>query len=148
MICFPLRASTRRSDCAVNCSTVIWKKESMAANLWPGYCLFTRGVDDDALLDFRQDWFVGLDTGGMNAGLLATKRAGRKMTFAKRRSIGHQRNFATTADEIDWFDDCVHLGNASGWLHSNTEREPALDRLLESIVDGELKPPPEHRIVP
>lgn len=116
--------------------------------LWPGYCLFARGVDKGAPLDFRQDWFIGLDTGGMNAGVLAAIRAGSEMVFAKRRSIGHQRNFATTADEIDWFDDCVHLGNASGWMHSNEEREPALDKLLQSILDGELKPPAEHRINP
>ncbi len=113
--------------------------------LWPGYCLFARGVDDDVPLDFRQDWFIGLDTGGMNAGVLAAKRPGRDMVFARRRSIGPQRNFAVTADEIDWFDDCVHLGNASGWMSSNAEREPALDGLLQSIFDGELTPPPEHR---
>lgn len=112
--------------------------------LWPGYCLFARGIDDESLLDFRQDWFIGLDTGGMNAGVLAAWRQGREMVFAKRRSIGFQRNFATTADEIDWFDDCVHVGNASGWLQSNAEREPALDKLLQDILDGALKPPADH----
>lgn len=113
--------------------------------LWPGYCLFARGIDDAKALDFRQDWFIGLDTGGMNAALLAARRSGKEMVFARRRSIGRQRNFAVTADEIDWFDDCVHLGNASGWMSSNAEREPALDELLESIFDGKLAPPASHQ---
>ena len=111
------------------------------AYLWPGYCLFSREADRDALLDFRQDWFVGLDTGGMNAELVAGHPQFASMTFAKSRSIGPGRNVAVTIDEIDWFDDCVHLGNASGWYRSNSEREPELDPLLQQIYDGTLSAP-------
>lgn len=109
--------------------------------LWPGYCLFSRDADRDAMLDFRQDWFLGLDTGGMNAGLLAAHPGFSRMTFGRRRSIGPARNVAVTIDDIDWFDDCVHLGNASGWYRSNVEREPALDLLLQQIYDGKLSAP-------
>jgi hypothetical protein len=109
--------------------------------LWPGYCLFARDADRDALLDFRQDWFLGLDTGGMNAGILERRAPVDSLEFAASRSIGPRRNFAITIDEIDWFDDCVHLGNASGWYRSNTEREPALDVLLQQIYDGVLTAP-------
>ena len=84
---------------------------------------------------------LGLDTGGMNAGLLAGHPQFASMTFAKSRSIGPRRNVAVIIDEIDWFDDCVHLGNASGWYRSNTEREPALDVLLQQIYDGVLTAP-------
>ena len=93
------------------------------------------------LLDFRQDWFVGLDTGGMNAELLARRADLATMTFARSRSIGPRRNVAVTIDEVDWFDDCVHLGNASGWYRSNVERQPALDILLQQIYDGVLTAP-------
>ena len=61
--------------------------------------------------------------------------------FARGRSIGPDRNVAVTADNIDWFDNCVHIGNASGWYRSNTEREPALDILLQQIYDGALTAP-------
>ena len=111
------------------------------AYLWPGYCFFSREADRDELLDFRQDWFLGLDTGGMNAGLLAGHPQFASMTFAKSRSIGPRRNVAVVIDDIDWFDDCVHLGNASGWYRSNAEREPALDPLLQQIYDGALTAP-------
>lgn len=111
------------------------------AYLWPGYCFFSRDADRDEPLDFRQDWFAGLDTGGMNAGLLARHPQFATMSFAKSRSIGPRRNVAVTIDEIDWFDDCVHLGNASGWYRSNKEREPALDPLLRQIYDGALTAP-------
>lgn len=109
--------------------------------LWPGYCLFAKGADDEAMLDFRQDWFLGLDTGGMNAGLLVGRADLATMTFAVRRSIGADRYLAVTIEEIDWFDDCVHLGNASGWWRSNAEREPALGTLLQQIYDGTLTAP-------
>jgi hypothetical protein len=109
--------------------------------LWPGYCFFSAEADREQVLDFRQDWFMGLDTGGMNAGLLGAWPGFEKMAFSRSRSIGPGRNFAVTVDDIDWFDDCVHLGNASGWYKSNTEREPALDGLLERIFQGELKSP-------
>ena len=109
--------------------------------LWPGYCLFSRAADRDVTLDFRQDWFMKLDTGGMNAGLLFDRVDIAAVMFARTRSIGPGRNFAVTIDELDWLDDCVHLGNASGWLASNAERELALDELLQRIYDGKLAAP-------
>lgn len=109
--------------------------------LWPGYCLFARGADERVTLDFRQDWFRRLDTGGMNAGLLFDKADFSRLTIGRRRSIGPQRNYAVTMDEIDWFDDCVHLGNASGWLGSTAERQAALDALLGRVLEGEFEPP-------
>jgi hypothetical protein len=109
--------------------------------LWPGYCLFARHADTDLPLDFRQDWFLGLDTGGMNAELLAQRADLAAMTFARRRSIGPGRNVAVTIDEVDWFDDCIHLGNASGWHRSNVERQPALEIMLQQIYDGVLEAP-------
>ena len=109
--------------------------------LWPGFCLFSKNADEDAMLDFRQDWFMGLDTGGMNAEVLASRADLAALVFARGRSIGPDRNVAVTADNIDWFDNCVHIGNASGWYRSNTEREPALDILLQQIYDGALTAP-------
>jgi hypothetical protein len=117
------------------------EKRPGGAYLWPGYCFFSHEADRDTPLDFRQDWFLGLDTGGMNAALLAAHPEFASMTFARSRSIGPGRNVAVTIDEIDWFDDCVHLGNASGWYRSNKEREPALDPLLQQILDGTLTAP-------
>ena len=109
--------------------------------LWPGYCFFARGVDADEPLDFRQDWFLGLDTGGMNAARLLGRADLTRMRFASSRSIGPQRNFAVSLDEIDRFDDCVHLGNASGWLAPAAERQPALTDLLQRLLDGEISLP-------
>ncbi|HEY3799706.1 MAG TPA: hypothetical protein VGL58_15245 [Caulobacteraceae bacterium] len=34
--------------------------------LWAGYCFFRTAALDDIAVDFGQDWFVGLDTGGAN----------------------------------------------------------------------------------
>ena len=38
--------------------------------LWAGFCLFHYAAVADRMLDFRQDWFIGLDTGGANWELL------------------------------------------------------------------------------
>lgn len=109
--------------------------------LWPGYCLFARSADETVTLDFRQDWFRQLDTGGMNARVLFNRLDLSQFAFGRRRSIGPQRNYAITEDQIDWFDDCLHLGNASGWLASTEERQSALTGLLEKALAGELTPP-------
>lgn len=118
-----------------------FEQRAGGAYLWPGYCFFSSEVDRQVLLDFRQDWFVGLDTGGMNASLLTGWPGFSKMHFSASRSIGPGRNVAVTIDEMDWLDDCIHLGNASGWLKSNVEREPALDALLQRVFDGEFQSP-------
>jgi hypothetical protein len=109
--------------------------------LWPGYCLFARDADRDALLDFRQDWFIGLDTGGMNAAVLERRARLDSLVFADSRSIGPDRYLAVTIDDLDWFDDCIHLGNGSSWYRANGDREPALDALLRRIDDGSLDLP-------
>jgi hypothetical protein len=38
--------------------------------LWPGYCTFRFDAVKDEPLDFGQDWFIGLDTGGANWNVL------------------------------------------------------------------------------
>jgi hypothetical protein len=38
--------------------------------LWPGYCTFRFEAVKDKPLDFGQDWFIGLDTGGANWSVL------------------------------------------------------------------------------
>ncbi|MGE0499328.1 MAG: hypothetical protein AB7I79_08730 [Rhizobiaceae bacterium] len=111
------------------------------AYLWPGYALYSSKADVEEPLDFRQDWFLGLDTGGMGARLIARHRSRASLAFARTRSIGPDRNFAVTIDDLDWLDDCVHLGNASGWLKPNSGREEALDALLERVLAGDLKGP-------
>jgi hypothetical protein len=38
--------------------------------LWAGYCMFLFNAVEDKPLDFGQDWFIGLDTGGANWNVL------------------------------------------------------------------------------
>jgi hypothetical protein len=38
--------------------------------LWAGYCMFRYDAVKDKPLDFGQDWFIGLDTGGANWNVL------------------------------------------------------------------------------
>jgi hypothetical protein len=38
--------------------------------LWAGFCMFRFAAVKDKALDFGQDWFIGLDTGGGNWGAL------------------------------------------------------------------------------
>lgn len=109
--------------------------------LWPDYCLFARGVDQRAELDFRQDWFLGLDTGGMNAKVLFDRVDPATLTFARTRSIGAGRNTATEFEELDWLDDCLHLSNASGWYAPADARQRALDSVLTKVLAGELVGP-------
>ena len=46
------------------------RQEGQKWFLWAGYCTFRFDAVKDKPLDFGQDWFIGLDTGGANWSVL------------------------------------------------------------------------------
>ena len=98
--------------------------------LWAGYCVFDGRFADRPVLDFSQDWFIGLDTGGANFRRVYHAFDRGRMSFAR-------YSLETIADpqtgariEVEFVDDWLHLTNVSGWDQTRLHEPAALKRLI------------------
>lgn len=94
--------------------------------LWAGYCTFDFAAVRDKPLDFRQDWFIGLDTGGANWNALY-----RHVSLARLRQPSfRQEPFRPGADAAtSYFQWC------NGWLHEvGSPGRPDLAREKRAVV--------------
>ena len=86
--------------------------------LWAGYCMFRFNAVSDKRLDFSQDWFIGLDTGGANWNVLY--RHFELATLQKAQSIftPYKAGIETHDGPLQW---------CGTWLHEvGTSRNAAL----------------------
>jgi hypothetical protein len=115
--------------------------------LWPGYCFFRSDAIPAGRLDFRQDWFAGLDTGGMNWSVFYKNLDREKLDYP------HVRNetlgtASTAEDEFEWIDDVLHIANASVWRQVHQGRRDHIEKLLSHLWErcakhaGNLKKEP------
>jgi hypothetical protein len=97
--------------------------------LWAGFCFFRGAVLRERALDFRQDWFRGLDTGGANWPFYATlDRAA--LAFPMERQIHVGKLADGELDAIDLIGDWVHCGNASGWRQGAESKLAIVEEML------------------
>lgn len=97
--------------------------------LWAGLCFFRGDVLRAARLDFRQDWFLGLDTGGANWRFYAAlDRAA--LAFPHERQIQLGTLADGEIDAIDLIGDWVHCGNTSGWREGVKSKRAVVDEML------------------
>ena len=98
--------------------------------LWAGFCVFDGRYAASPVLDFSQDWFNGLDTGGANYRLLYSSLDPAAMAFATVRNEERHDPATGARVPVEFVDDWLHLTNVSGW---DVERrlDPAL---LERVV--------------
>jgi hypothetical protein len=102
--------------------------------LWAGLCFF-RGEMLRTKLDFRQDWFLGLDTGGANWRLYAgLDRAA--LAFPAERTIFLGKLADGENDAIDLIGDWVHCGNASGWRQGDASKHALIEEMLAPHLAG------------
>lgn len=83
--------------------------------LWAGFAVFRWADVAGVALDFRQDWFNGLDTGGANYRLYYRGLDRDSLRFADETQEWLREGGDHLSDGIDHFDGWVHLGNASQW---------------------------------
>jgi hypothetical protein len=76
--------------------------------LWAGFCMFRFKAVKDLKLDFGQDWFNGLDTGGGAWRPLYSKLDRAQLSFASSSTEPYQPGADPVHDSIQWCD---------GWLH-------------------------------
>lgn len=100
--------------------------------LWPGYSFFRTDAVDFARMDFRQDWFAGLDTGGMNWTPVYSRLDRARLKFAHCRVETSDVGSGLT-DGREWVDASLHLTNASEWHSVDAGRVARIEAMLARL---------------
>jgi hypothetical protein len=114
--------------------------------LWAGFCAFDYARVAGLPLDFRQDWFNGLDTGGANWSVLYRR-------FDLPQLLATGAFASVTVEPVEPADPSVgsleriadawlHIGNASGWAPIEPGRPARVDALLARQLGGDAAEPP------
>ena len=102
--------------------------------LWAGFCVFDERYCKAPLLDFSQDWFNGLDTGGANYRRVYRHFDRDTLCFA-------DHVFQDVADPltgqkvlVDLVDGWIHFNNVGGWNEEKLLEPDLLKRILTSLT--------------
>jgi len=76
--------------------------------LWAGFCFFSYGAVSDKQLDFGQDWFIGLDTGGGNWSKLYCKIDRARLTVPHVEFVPFRAGLEVADGPLQW---------CGSWLH-------------------------------
>ena len=100
--------------------------------LWAGFCTFRFASVADKPLDFGQDWFKGLDTGGGNWRSLYRYADLRRLRTASRTQVAYPPRTGREDIELQW------IGT---WMHEvGTKGGPEAVRDKRRLVAGLLAP--------
>jgi hypothetical protein len=105
--------------------------------LWAGFCVFRWSAVADRELDFRPDWFLGLDTGGANWDRLYRDLDRGRLRFARTWLATLRDSGSALPATFHRIDDWLHIGNASGWRAP----EPSRDALAVSLLTRAIEDP-------
>lgn len=98
--------------------------------LWPGFSVFRWSAVAHRRLDFRQDWFLGLDTGGANWRRLYRELDRDRLRFARAWHVEFRDPASARSAIFHRVDDWIHIGNMSGWMAP----EPGRDELAATLL--------------
>ena len=94
--------------------------------LWAGYCTFRFAAVKDRPLDFRQDWFIGLDTGGGNWAPLYRHFDIDRLRQAPIASAPYRADVPASEGQFHW---------TRGWLHEvGSSDRPGLEADKRRVV--------------
>ena len=111
--------------------------------LWAGYCVFRFDAVKDKPLDFGQDWFIGLDTGGGNWDALYRHADRARLREAQSIFTGYKPGIDVHDGPVQW---------CGAWLHEvGTMGNPALAadkrRVVAEILSPHLAAADQARLV-
>jgi hypothetical protein len=100
--------------------------------LWAGFCVFRFDAVADKMLDFRQDWFNGLDTGGGNWDVLYRHAHRERLHHAAMTQGPYRADVSESESYFQWY---------KGWLHEvGSTGRPDLEADKRAVVATLLKP--------
>ena len=103
--------------------------------LWAGFCVFRFDAVKDLALDFGQDWFKGLDTGGGNWVPLYRRLDRTQLMFAPTRFEPYRPGADPVHDSIQWCGTWLHeVGQTqhAGRLQQAADKRRMIKQLLAS----------------
>jgi len=104
--------------------------------LWPGFCLFRFAAVADKPLDFRQDWFIGLDTGGGNWDVLYHHADRSRLRFMPRVHKPYREGVPMCESYVEWSDHWLHEVGYEGRDDLRTDKRAAIGALLAPHLTG------------
>lgn len=101
--------------------------------LWAGYCFFRFAEAEETGLDFSQDWFIGLDTGGANWRRIYSKWDPALLPDRKIREASILPNVELRQAYIEWRDDWVHEVGLAGDRALRAQKRKAFLELIDTL---------------
>jgi hypothetical protein len=98
--------------------------------LWAGFCMFRFALVKDRALDFGQDWFIGLDTGGGNWRTLYSKIDRTALQEQATTLIPFKPGIAVVDGPLQWCGTWLHEVGLMGDPRLITEKRTTLAAML------------------
>jgi hypothetical protein len=109
--------------------------------LWSGYCLFRFAAVKDQPLDFRQDWFLGLDTGGGNWEVLYRHVDRARMQQAPLRDAPYRNDVPRSESYFQWSKGWLHEVGSTGHPDLEADKRRVVAELLKVHLDDRPSSP-------
>ena len=110
--------------------------------LWAGYCMFRFDAVSDKQLDFGQDWFIGLDTGGANWNVLY--RLFKRATLQEAQSIftPYKAGVEVHDGPLQWCGTWLHeVGTSGNAALAIDKRRAVAEILMPHLIAAGYVPP-------
>jgi hypothetical protein len=98
--------------------------------LWAGFCMFRFAAVKDKPLDFGQDWFIGLDTGGANWKPLYSGIEAAALRVPPTQFFPFKPGIAATEGPLQWCGSWLHEVGLMGDPELAAEKRAVLARML------------------
>ena len=104
--------------------------------LWAGFCMFRFAAVKDKALDFGQDWFIGLDTGGGNWRALYSRTDRRNLREQPTRLFPFKPGIALAEGPLQWCGTWLHEVGLMGDRRLLAEKRAVLAAMLAPHLDA------------
>jgi hypothetical protein len=104
--------------------------------LWAGFCMFRFAAVKDKALDFGQDWFVGLDTGGGNWRALYSQIDRRNLQEQPTSLFPFKPGIALAEGPLQWCGTWLHEVGLMGDRHLFAEKRAVLAAMLAPHLEA------------
>jgi len=104
--------------------------------LWAGYCFFRFAAVRDLPLDFGQDWFKGLDTGGGNWEVLYRRLGSPPPSLPILRWRAYRDNVEEPEAMLQAFGNWIHEVGTGGDVDLAREKHAAVTEMLDPLLAG------------
>jgi hypothetical protein len=98
--------------------------------LWAGFSMMRFAVVRDLDLDFGQDWFIGLDTGGANWGPLYSRYELSKLAQSPSRFVPYRDGIGTYDGPLQWCGTWLHEVGQMGELEVMRDKRRVVKEIL------------------